>query len=72
MLDQEVLIFELLAVDRLAASAIASRKVAALTHEVLDYAVEDGALEVEVFPSFSLALLSSAEGAEVLSGFGHD
>jgi hypothetical protein len=41
VLQLKVFVFELGAVDGLAASAIASREVAALDHELLDNAVED-------------------------------
>ena len=61
----EVLVRELLAVDGLAASAVAAGEVATLAHEVVDDAVEVGALEAE-------PLLAGAEGAEVLSSLRDD
>ena len=45
-----VLVRELLAVDGLAAGAVAGGEVAALAHEVGDDAVEGGALVVEGLP----------------------
>ena len=44
MAELEVFVLELLAVDGLAARAIARGEVAALAHELGDHAVEDGAL----------------------------
>jgi len=64
MLEGEVLVGELLAVDRLAASSIMVGEVTALAHEVRDDTVEGRALEAE-------ALLAGAQGAEVLSRARH-
>jgi hypothetical protein len=61
----EVLIGKLLAVDGLAARAVATGEVTALEHELGDDTVELGARIAE-------ALLASAEGAEVLDGAGND
>jgi hypothetical protein len=61
VLQLEVLIGELVAVDALAASAVALGEVATLDHELLDNTVEVGALVAE-------ALLASSKGTEVLSG----
>lgn len=59
MLQIEVLVLELVAVDALAAGAVVVGEVSALAHEVRDDAVEDGPLE-------SKALLPGAQGTEVL------
>ena len=59
MLQCEVLISELLAIDALATGAIASSEVTSLKHELGDDPVEAAALEAE-------ALLTRAKGAEVL------
>lgn len=65
VLQDEVLVGELLAVDGLATSAVVVREVAALQHEVGDDTVEGGALVTEAF-------LSGAQGTEVFTGFrGH-
>ena len=64
MLQGEVLVLELVAVDGLAAGAVTRGEVAALAHEVGDDPVEGGALEAE-------ALLPGAQRAEVLGGLGH-
>jgi hypothetical protein len=61
VLQLEVLVGELVAVDALAASAVALGEVTALDHELLDNTVEVGALVAE-------ALLASSKGTEVLSG----
>ena len=65
MLQLEVLVGELLAVDGLATGAVATGEVTALEHELGDDAVEGRALVAE-------ALLAGAEGAEVGSGLGND
>ena len=59
MLQLEVLILEFVSVDALATSAIVVGEVTTLTHEVGDYPVEGGTFVTE-------ALLSSAQGSEVL------
>jgi len=63
VLQLEVLIGKLLAVDGLAASAVTAGEVTTLEHEVGDDSVERRALVAE-------ALLASAEGTEVLGGLG--
>lgn len=65
VLQLEVLVGELLAVDGLATGAVAAGEVTTLKHEVRDDAVEGGALVAE-------ALLAGAEGTEVLGGLGDD
>ena len=65
VLQLEVLVLKLVAVDGLASGSVVVGEVAALAHEVGDDAVEGGALVAE-------ALLSGAEGAEVLSGARND
>jgi hypothetical protein len=60
VLQLEVLIGELVAVDALAASAVALGEVTALDHELLDDTVEVGAL-------VAVALLAGSKGTEVLS-----
>lgn len=62
VLQGEVLVGELGAVDRLAAGAVVVGEVAALAHEVRDDAVERRALVPE-------ALLSCAERAEIFRCF---
>ena len=61
MLQLKVLIGELVAVDALAASAVALGEVTTLDHELLDNTVEAGAL-------VAVALLAGSKGTEVLSG----
>mmetsp|Transcript_53675 Transcript_53675/g.138760 ORF Transcript_53675/g.138760 Transcript_53675/m.138760 type:complete len:239 (-) Transcript_53675:38-754(-) len=65
VLQLEVLVGELGAVDGLAAGAVAGSEVTALAHELRDHAVEGGALVAK-------ALLARAERAEVLSGLRHN
>lgn len=72
VLLDEVLVGELVAVDRLASSAVPGSEVAALAHEPRDHAVEARSLVVEGLPAASSSLLSGAEGAEVLRRAGGD
>ena len=70
VLVDEVLVSELVAVDGLATGAVSSGEVAALGHEASDDAMEGAALEVERLAGVALALLASAESAEVLGSLG--
>ena len=63
VLQTEVLVLKLVAVDRLSSGSISSGEVSPLAHEVGDDAVEAGSLVAE-------SLLSSAEGTEVLRSLG--
>jgi hypothetical protein len=65
VLQLEVLVGELLTVDGLATSAVATGEVTTLKHELGDDAVEGRALVAE-------ALLAGAKGAEVLGRLGDD
>merc|ERR1719263_2508505 len=65
VLQPEVLVLELLAVDRLAARAVLVREVAALAHEAGDDAVEQAAL-------VAVARLARAELPEVVGRLRHD
>lgn len=60
VLQVEVLVLELVAVDRLATGAVVVLEVTTLAHEVRDHTVEDRALVAEPF-------LAGAERAEVLA-----
>ena len=70
VLDGEVLIVELVAVDGLATSAVASGEITTLGHELSDYSVEGGSFVVERLTRLAGTLLTSAEASEVLSSFG--
>mmetsp|Transcript_40247 Transcript_40247/g.79370 ORF Transcript_40247/g.79370 Transcript_40247/m.79370 type:complete len:207 (-) Transcript_40247:124-744(-) len=63
VLQLEVLILKLVAVNGLSSSAVVVREVASLEHEVRDHAMEGASL-------ISESLLSRAEGAEVLGSLG--
>lgn len=63
VLQLEILVGELGAVDALPAGAIALGEVTALDHELLDHSVEGRALVAE-------ALLACSQGAEVLRRLG--
>ena len=65
MLQLEVLILELVAIDGLASGTVSGGEVATLAHEVGDNTVEGGTLE-------TVSLLAGAQGAEVLTGLGND
>mmetsp|Transcript_2280 Transcript_2280/g.5694 ORF Transcript_2280/g.5694 Transcript_2280/m.5694 type:complete len:252 (+) Transcript_2280:25-780(+) len=67
----ESLIPELVAVDGLAARAVALGEVTALAHEAGDHAVELAALVVQGLARSALALLPRAQRAEVLGGLRH-
>lgn len=67
MLQLEVLVLELLAVDALAPGAVVCCKVSTLDHELLDDTVKPGALVVQGLARLADAFLACAEGAEVLS-----
>lgn len=66
----EVLVVEFHAVDGLAASAVASSEVAALSHELSDDSVEAAAFVVEGLAGLADAPLTGAESSEVLRGDG--
>ena len=69
MLNLKVLIRKLLSIDRLSTGSISSSEVASLAHELLDHSVETAALVVQWFAGdLRVALLASAERAEVLGG----
>ena len=70
VLDIEVLILELHAVDRLSSCSVSSSEVSALGHELSDHSVERGSLVVKWSARFTNTLLSSAETSEVLSSSG--
>lgn len=61
MLKLKVLILELGSVDRLATSAVPGGEITPLAHEVVDHAVELGALEVKRLSRLSDALLTCSE-----------
>merc|ERR1719480_366381 len=65
VLQLEVLILELVAIDGLASSSVSGGEVATLAHEVGDDAMEGGSL-------VAVALLTRAQGAEVLRGLRDD
>merc|ERR1719240_1279952 len=70
VLELEVLIGKLLAVDGFAASAVAAGEIATLKHELRDHTVEDRALVVQRLARLAHALLASAESTEVLDSLG--
>merc|ERR1719181_196141 len=70
VLELEVLVLELFAVDGFAASAGAVGEVTALEHELRDDAVELAALVVQRLARLAHALFASAESAEVLDRLG--
>ena len=68
MPEPEVLVRELLAVNGLAAGAVAAGEVTRLAHEVRDDAVEDAALVVQRLAGSPRAPLPCAQRPEVLAG----
>mmetsp|Transcript_18988 Transcript_18988/g.34278 ORF Transcript_18988/g.34278 Transcript_18988/m.34278 type:complete len:260 (+) Transcript_18988:210-989(+) len=71
VLDSEVFILELLAVDGLATGAITIGEVAALAHELGDDTVEGAILVVERLARLAIALVSGTQRAEVFGCLGH-
>jgi len=65
VLQLEVFISKLVAINRLSSGAVVVGEIASLAHELGDDAMEAGALESE-------ALLTGAESAEILGGLGND
>jgi hypothetical protein len=70
VLDLEVLILKLCAINALTTSAITPGEITTLDHELGNDAVELAALVVERFARLASALLASDEGTEVLGGLG--
>jgi hypothetical protein len=68
VLQGEVLVPELLAVDGLTTGTVAGGEVTTLEHELGNDTVEGSTLEVEGLAAAAGTLLTSAESAEVLSG----
>ena len=71
-LAPEVLVSELLSVNRLAACPVPTSEVATLAHEIFDDTVKGGTLEIQRFAALAHALLASAEAAKVFDGLGHN
>ena len=69
MLDVEVLVSELGAIDRLTTGSIASSEISTLGHEARDDAVELAALEVKILATVTFSSGSSSERGEVLHSF---
>mmetsp|Transcript_85614 Transcript_85614/g.174754 ORF Transcript_85614/g.174754 Transcript_85614/m.174754 type:complete len:230 (-) Transcript_85614:91-780(-) len=71
MFHLEIFIRKLLSINGFSTSSIASCEVATLTHELRDNPVEAATLIVQGLSGLALALLSSAEGSEILSCLWH-
>mmetsp|Transcript_72417 Transcript_72417/g.117470 ORF Transcript_72417/g.117470 Transcript_72417/m.117470 type:complete len:233 (+) Transcript_72417:81-779(+) len=71
VLELEVLVSELLAVDRLASPAVTTSEITTLAHESLNHTVELRSLVVESLAELTHTLFTSAKGTEVLCGAGH-
>jgi hypothetical protein len=71
VLQGEVLVLELLAVDTLTTGTVAAGEVTTLKHELGDDAVEGGTLVVEGLSRLAGTLLTGAEGTEVLGRLGN-
>ena len=72
VLEGEVLVVKLGAVDRLPTSSIVGREITTLDHELLDDSVKGRALVREFVAGFAFALLASAESTEIFCGLGDD
>jgi len=65
VLEREVFVGELGAVDGLTTGSVSRGKITALAHKIGDHTVERGALEMQRLPGLSHTLLSGAQAAEV-------
>lgn len=70
MLQVEILILELRPINTLPTRSIASSKIPALDHKLLDDAVETTSLIGQGHAGLAVAFFAGAEGAEVVGGFG--
>jgi len=68
----EVLIRELLPVDRFTSGSVTPSEISSLTHEVGDDSMEFGSFEMQRNTRFAFSLFAGAETTEVLRSFGHD
>ena len=72
MLELEVLVVELGAIDGFSTCAIAGCEISTLDHELLDNTVEDRALIRQLLARFAFPFLARAEASKVLSGLWND
>jgi hypothetical protein len=72
MLLLKIFVFKFLPIDALTTSAVACREISTLAHEVFNNSVEGRTFVAQCLSGLALALLSSAERAEILSSFGND
>ncbi len=66
MLNFEILILKLIAIDRLASSAVSNSEIATLRHELRDHTVEPGSLVVQWLSLLADTLLTSGQCFEIL------
>eukprot|EP00614_Pseudopedinella_elastica_P019793 CAMPEP_0172646482 /NCGR_PEP_ID=MMETSP1068-20121228/240263_1 /TAXON_ID=35684 /ORGANISM="Pseudopedinella elastica, Strain CCMP716" /LENGTH=259 /DNA_ID=CAMNT_0013460745 /DNA_START=72 /DNA_END=851 /DNA_ORIENTATION=- len=71
VLELEIFVLELVAVNGLATAAVAVGKIAALKHKLRNNAVECGALVGQSLAALAYALLPGAKSPEVFNGFGN-
>ena len=65
MLEVEVLVFKLHAVDRFTSGAVSAGKISTLGHKAWNDSVEGGALKVKRLALCTHSLLTCAEGTKV-------
>jgi hypothetical protein len=70
MLELEVFVGKLFAIDAFSARPIGVRKVTALQHELRNDAMENTSFEMQGFPHFSDPFLTGAQASKILDGFG--
>jgi len=70
VLELEIFVIKLCAINRLSTSSIPSCKISSLDHELLDNAVESRALVRKKYARFAVAFLAGAESTEVFCGLG--
>ena len=70
VLQLEVLVFELLAIDGLSTGPVACREVSTLDHEAFDNTMEARTLVAQFVAGIAFSFLARAKSAEVLRRFG--
>jgi hypothetical protein len=66
MENRKILVVKFRSIDGLATGAVTLREVAALNHEIVNDAVERGALVVQRLPFGANAMLTCAQSSEIL------
>ena len=68
----EILVSELVSVNRFSPSSVSCSEISTLTHETADYSMKSRALVMQRLSTATIALLAGAERSEVLGSARHD